>query len=115
MSAEVGITAAQARQQARAEHEARAAAEQTCRLNFLVYGDAFPGDDGQPMAHAAICVCSPACSRDYDPLPYPEAEPVDAKLYAGTAIGALYGLGMTPHHAASLAGWNLTPRSERYE
>jgi hypothetical protein len=35
-------------------------------------------------------------ARIYDPLPYPEAAPTDIRMYAGTGIGALYGLnGMT--------------------
>lgn len=28
----------------------------------------------------------------YDPLPYPEAYPADARMYVGTGIGALYGI-----------------------
>lgn len=50
--------------------------------------------------------------RLYDPLPYPEAEPYPLIDYDGTGIGALYGLGMTAAQAASLAGWNIKPRSQ---
>lgn len=127
-----GLTALQAREAVAKEHAERRNREAACRLNFLVHGDTFIDEDGEPTAHATVCVCSPTCSRDYDPLPYPEAEPADAKLYDGTAIGAMYGL--TPptkrrtwqdddgnpvmaesNLLVGLAGWNLIPRSERYE
>jgi hypothetical protein len=99
--------------------------EQACALDFLVYAD----EDHERGPHRARCVHGMAdpCSRDYDPLPYPEAEPVDFKLYAGTSIGALYGMGaevtrtwkdddgnpveVTRSLLGDLAGWNLTPRS----
>jgi hypothetical protein len=79
-------------------------------LDFLFLGDA----DGR---HAAKCVHALAggepCSRSYDPLPYPEAEPADARLYEGTGIAALYGLPGGEAHAWQLAGWTLAPRATR--
>lgn len=115
MTASDGITAEQARQQMAADRKADRDREAACRLAFLVYGDAYPGEDGEPVPHATVCVCAPACSRNYDPLPYPEAEPKDKRLYEGTAIGALYGIAGGEHLLGALAGWNLIPRSERYE
>lgn len=81
-------------------------AEANCALDFLVYGD-----DEERGRHADRCVCSPPCSRDYDPLPYRQtagwtegvprlitrrtkALPAGEDMYRGTGIGALYGLGM---------------------
>jgi hypothetical protein len=101
----------------------RRAAEQACALDFLVYGD-----DEERGRHATRCVCSPTCSRDYDPIPYDEAEPTDLGLYEGTAIGALYGLcPATTSHVVTdddgrtyvvqsslldgLQGWNIRPRT----
>lgn len=50
--------------------------------------------------------CQP-CSRDYDPMPYPEAAPEPAREYAGTGVGALYGLPGTEQHLWQLAGWSV--------
>lgn len=108
MSAPVaGLTRAQLRRQLDAEHAAERARAHACALDFLVYGD-----DEERGPHASRCVCVPVCSRDYDPMPYDEAEPTDLNLYEGTAIGALYDLSpMTPSMVRELAGWNLRPRS----
>lgn len=108
----IGTTREDARAAADREHAEQRAREAACRLDFLVYG--VDGDE-EHGPHAERCICSPKCSRNYDPLPYPEAEPVDLRLYEGTAIGALYGHGSLAPWAGRLAGWNLTPRSERYE
>lgn len=45
-------------------------------------------------------------SRDYNPMPYPEAR-VDPDFYLGTGIGLLYRITGAEHMAWSLAGWNL--------
>jgi hypothetical protein len=54
-----------------------------------------------------------AVEHVYDPLPYPEAEPVDLAMYVGTGIGVLYGLPETEHFAAELGDWTLAPRTTR--
>lgn len=59
-----------------------------------------PSPDGQPW------------SRDYNPLPYPEALPEDLQMYEGTGIGALYGLPGAELYMWQLAGWNLTNNAE---
>lgn len=101
-----GIAAVQARLQLDAEHARRRNGEANCALDFLVFGD-----DEERGPHAGRCICLPPCSRDYDPMPYVEAEP-EPGLHEGTSIGALYGLSpMTAAMAADLAGWNLKPRS----
>jgi hypothetical protein len=99
-------TPAGARAAREAEHVARRGREHACALDFLVYGD-----EPEREPHAARCVFPVPCSRDYDPLPYAEAEPVDLKLYEGTSIGALYGMPGGEHHLGQLAGWNVRPRS----
>jgi hypothetical protein len=43
----------------------------------------------------------------YDPMPYPEAEPLDARMYEGTGIGYLYGVEGCEHFAAELGDWTL--------
>ncbi len=43
----------------------------------------------------------------YDPLPYPEAEPADVRLYEGTGIGFLYGVEGCEHFATELGDWTL--------
>lgn len=78
--------------------------EQDDALDFLVYGD----EDGR---HSDTCVHSEPCAREYDPLPYREAEPAEPAMYAGTGIGVLYGLPGSDAFAWQLAGWNLVPRS----
>lgn len=82
------------------------------RLEEALDGWAFQVDGDE--AHAVHCVHvkrgGRVCSRTYDPLPYKEALPDDLRMYAGTGIGALYGLAESGHHAYQLAGWNLTPR-----
>lgn len=45
--------------------------------------------------------------RDYNPMPYPEARPVDPMFYEGTGIGHLYGIDLSSQMAWTLAGWNL--------
>jgi hypothetical protein len=75
-------------------------------MDFLFMGD----DEGR---HRERCVHAEPCSRNYDPLPYPEAEPHDTRLYDGTGIGALYGAQDSERHLWQLAGWNLVPRSTR--
>lgn len=99
------------------DQRARRAAEQACALDFLVYGDGEPGTflghRVQGVTHAERCVHGPsrACSRTYDPMPYDEAEPVDARLYEGTGIGALYGLPGSEDVVLELEGWELVPRT----
>jgi hypothetical protein len=95
------VNAAEARANLFRERAERRGAEHACALDFLVFGD-----DEERGPHAARCIHGPgdACSRDYE-LPH-DSDPLPV-LYAGTGIGALYGLGMTPHHAAQLAGWNV--------
>lgn len=112
-------TRKEARRRVDVEHAARRNAEAACRLDFRVYGDGIEGrvlgHVVRPVLHSERCICSPPCSFTYDPLPYPEAEPVDLRLYAGTGIGALYGVPGSEDITAELGGWTLTPRSERYE
>lgn len=50
---------------------------------------------------------SDAAAHVYDPRPYPEAMPHDPTLYAGTGIGALYGLPDSEHFLAELGDWTL--------
>lgn len=86
--------------------------ERACALDFIYHGNL----DGR---HDKRCVHAEPCSRNYQPRPYPEAEPVDLKEYEGTGIGLLYGAG--PDYLDSdarrmlltLAGWNLTGPPER--
>lgn len=63
--------------------------EQDCAWRFL---HETPHDD---------CVFAVPCSRDYDPGP----PPADEKLYAGSALMALWS--DDPKHAGQLAGWNI--------
>jgi len=88
----------------RAEAYARRNREANDALDFLFLGD----EDGR---HARKCVHAlaggVACSRTYDPLPYPEAMPTDTAMYEGTGIAALYGLPGGEVHAWQLAGWNV--------
>lgn len=83
-------------------------------LDFLVYGD----EGGR---HANKCVHALAgrepCSREYDPLPYPEAAPAEPRMYEDTGIAALYDLPGGEAHAWQLAGWNLVrkPRAKSRE
>lgn len=67
------------------------------RFQFALYGE-----DHE-------CRLDDPCSRDYDPLPYPEATPHPTDRYVGTGVGALYGLS-GDRFADELAGWRLTPR-----
>ena len=100
MNAEfLNVAPAEARARQAADVARRRNAEANDALDFLVYGD----EDGR---HSAKCINEPTCSRDYDPLPYPEAAP-DPALYEGTAIAALYGLPGGERHAWQLAGWNV--------
>lgn len=46
------------------------------------------------------------CAREYDPMPYAEAEPLPG-FHDGTGIAALYGLPGGDAHAWQLAGWNV--------
>lgn len=77
-------------------------ADSACALDFLTRPD-----------HGERCVCTPPCSRDYDPMPYPEAEPHPLRDYEGTGIGALYGGPMRPDQVAALAGWSLPRPTDR--
>jgi len=80
-------------------------------MDFRFLGD----DEGR---HAEKCVHDVPCSRNYDPLEAPD----DTRMYEGTGVGALYGLGdevtttlhkenghvtVTRSLVAELAGWNL--------
>lgn len=82
----------------------RREAEREDALDFLMHGDA----DGR---HSDKCIHEEPCSRDYNTMPYPDALP-DAKHYAGTGIGALYGFENTERFLWRLAGWNVTKRKE---
>jgi len=77
--------------------------ERACALDFLTWGD-------EQGIHAKRCVhrgtSTPTCSRDYHPGPMPDNE----RLYEGTGIGTLFGLGQS--HAWQLAGWNITRRKD---
>lgn len=130
-----GLTRTQLRAQLDHEHASRRNSEAACALDFLVYGE---GDDAPttspwgsvvPVTHADRCVFgrAHACSRTYDPMPYDEAEPVDLRMYEGTSIGALYGLGpdesvrtwldddgnavTVVRPLINLEGWELRPRT----
>jgi hypothetical protein len=93
------MTADQARTK-RAEAVARRRlAERICRSDFLWRGDAHQCTQEEP------------CSRDYDPMPYPEALPKDLRMYEGTGIGAIYGLDYSTDMAWQLAGWNIGRQS----
>lgn len=127
------LTAADARVQHVYELEARRGREAACALDFLVYGDGesgtFLGHRVQGVTHAERCVFGArhACARTYDPMPYDEAEPVDLRMYEGTAIGALYGLSddavtrtwldddgnavTVTRPLLELEGWELAPRT----
>lgn len=103
----IDLPPADARRQHAADLARRRGEEHADALDFLVFGD-------EAGRHAEHCVHAEKCSRTYDPLPVPEAEPVDLRLYEGTAVGALYGFGpLTSYHAAQLAGWTLAPRTTR--
>lgn len=59
------------------------------------------------------CALDPPCTRDYEP----GERPADERMYRGTGIGALFGLG-GEQHLWQLAGWNvrrLTDPIERRE
>lgn len=77
--------------------------ERLCALDFLTWGD-------EHGVHAKRCIhagtATPVCSREYHPGPMPD----DEKLYEGTGIGTLFGLGQT--QAWQLAGWNITRRKD---
>lgn len=101
-------------EQARARNEARKNKvredERRCRGLFRT----------TPDGHAERCICSPTCSRDYDPAPPDDAleedgdvwAPQPRQVYEGTGIGALYGLLLPEGLASGLAGWNIKPGSE---
>lgn len=78
--------------------------EKACALDFLRNGNA----DGR---HDEICIHRTPCSRDYNVRPYAEAVP-DSRMYEGTGIGLLYGLGGPASFWIDLAGWNLVGRRE---
>lgn len=83
------------------EVTSRRAKEQAGAWEFLTTGNTeLPSPDDEPW------------SRNYDPLPYPEALPDELRMYEGTGIGALYGLPGSEVLAWQLAGWNLTPRGK---
>ena len=77
--------------------------QRLCALDFLTWGDT-------QGVHAKRCIhkgtATPVCSRDYHPGPMPDNE----KLYEGTGIGTLFGLGQA--QAWQLAGWNITRRKD---
>lgn len=100
----MSLTPEQARQADAVEKARRREAERNCRRDFLTNPD-----------HGDVCVCTPQCSRNYDPMPYAGADPVPVSWYEGTGVGALYGLGLTPLEVADLAGWNTHPGCEDAE
>jgi hypothetical protein len=96
------VTHAEAQAQRAKRIAQRRQDEALCALDFLTWGD-------EQGIHEKRCVyrgtSTPTCSRDYNPGPMP-----DEKMYEGTGIGTLFGLGQT--HAWQLAGWNLTQRKD---
>jgi hypothetical protein len=89
--------AAELKRRNRLEVSKRRAAEERDAMHFLLSGH---------DAHLERCIFPDTCSRDYDPRPVPEATPADERMYVGTGIGALYGLG-GEQHLYTLAGWNV--------
>lgn len=95
-----------------AEVELRRRRQKREAWHFLVTGDQTVGEHDEGPAYGK------EWSRDYQPLPYPEAVPgsttLPAEAYIGTGVGLLYGLederGGSEHLAWQLAGWNL-PRA----
>lgn len=114
----MSVAAEKARGLRAAQLAKRREAERADAWDFLVFGD----DDkrhakwcvhAQACTHDGSCqreVCQP-CSRTYDPLPSPRdgggAAPEPARFYAGTGVGALYGLPGSEQHLWQLAGWNV--------
>lgn len=103
-------------------HAKRREREVACALDFIYEGNLtrdgeLPRDARNRLApakgrHGQRCVHDTPCGRDYQPMPYPEAEP-SGDFYEGTGIGLLYGLAGPAELAADLAGWNLTGPTER--
>lgn len=94
------MTRTEARKQRADRAAKRRHAEALCAWDFLTNGD-LRGE------HAKRCV-RPAgvlCSRVYDPGPRPD----DERLYAGSALGTLWGLNDIA--AWQLAGWDIKRRA----
>jgi hypothetical protein len=106
------------KQRRAAELAARRLGQQACAASFLL-----DGEEG----HARVCVHAlagaEACARVYNPTPEPaiksqagrvivtprqRALPAGEALYAGTGIGALYGLPGTTRFLHQLAGWEVS-------
>ena len=71
-------------------------AEAADAIHFLVYG---------PDEHK--CIHDEPCGLTYDPMPYFGAEPQPSAWYAGTGIGALYGLPGSERFLPQLAEWTV--------
>lgn len=103
---ELNPTAADEARKAREEEHAKRRLEES--LDAWAY--LVDGDD----LHTPHCLFArtggKTCSRTYDPLPYKEALPDDLRMYAGTGIGALYGLTESEGFSWQLAGWNIATR-----
>ena len=97
------MNATEAREQRAKRLATRRQDERLCALDFLTWGD-------EQGIHAKRCIHKgtdvPVCSRDYHPGPMPE----DERLYEGTGIGTLFGLGTS--QSWQLAGWNVTRRKD---
>lgn len=86
----------------------RRQAERDDAWDYLIRGDL---DDRHTKRCLYALEGGEACSRDYNPMPYPDALP-DPVTYEGTGIGALYGLRDTERFLWQLAGWNIRKRRE---
>lgn len=87
-----------------AEAQEQRLRQQEAAYLFLTTGVDFECDEDPPYGKV--------WDRNYNPMPYPEADPVD-EMYNGTGIGFLYAMdsgtsGFRPHtFAVDMAGWNL--------
>jgi len=81
--------------------------ENACAIDFVVYGN----PEGRHEDYATKLGVKPF-TRDYQPLPYPEALPFPEADYEGTGIGLLYDL-TDPNdprvrpQLLEMAGWSL--------
>lgn len=94
------VTPEMARHERARDAARRREAERNCARRFLTEPD-----------HEEVCICSPPCSRDYDPRPCAGCEPTPEEWYED-GLGALYGFPLRPDQVADLAGWNVVRRSD---
>lgn len=99
----------EARARFRRQHDERLAErrerEKADALDYLFHGD----PEGR---HTKRCIHAVPCSREYNPMPYPEAA-VDPRMYEGTGVGLLYGLDGPRFLLLETAGWSLGGKTER--